>query len=103
VSFAVKQIDPGYFDLQTLATYTSISVRCWRDLLRRPDAPPVYRLGKILVLRADVDAFLQRFKEAPGQGLGAIVQEVMGKFSDTKSGNHSSKRKGFKAQVAEGL
>lgn len=99
----MKQIDPGYFDLQALAAYTSISVRCWRDLLRRPDAPPVYRLGKLLVARADVDAFLLRFKEAPGQGLGAIVQEVMAKFSDTKSGNHASKHKGGKAAVAEGL
>jgi hypothetical protein len=102
VSFS--QPNPGYLDLKALEAYTSIKARTWRDYLRRPDGPPVIRLpGKILVARCDVDAFLQRFKEAPGQGLGAIVQEVMGKFTDTKSANHASKHKGNKAPVAEGL
>ena len=93
--------EPAYLDLKALEAYTSIKARTWRDYLRRPDGPPVIRLpGKLLVARADVDAFLQRFKEAPGQGLGAIVQEVMGKFSDTKSGNHARKHKANKATVA---
>jgi hypothetical protein len=93
--------NPGYLDLQALAAYTSISVRTWRDYLKRPDAPPVIRLpGKLLVARADADAFLLRFKEAPGQDLAGVVAEVMGKFGDTKSGSHASKRKGKKAAVA---
>lgn len=96
--------EPAYLDLKALEAYTSIKARTWRDYLKRPDGPPVIRLpGKILVAVADVDAFLQRFKEAPGQGLGAIVQEVMAKFTDTKSANHASKHKGLKATVAEGL
>jgi hypothetical protein len=93
--------NPGYLDLQALAAYTSISVRTWRDYLKRPDAPPVIRLpGKLLVARADADAFLLRFKEAPGQDLAGVVNEVMEKFTDTKSPSHASKRKGKKAAVA---
>ena len=103
MGFTVKQIEPGYFDLQALAAYSSISVRCWRDLLKRPDAPPVYRLGKLLVARADVDTFLLRFKEAPGQDLGAIVQEVMDGLKDRQTGGHARKIKGSKATVAGGL
>ena len=75
--------NPGYLDLQALSAYTSISVRAWRDYLKRPDAPPVIRLpGKLLVARVDVDAFLLRFKEAPGQDLAGVVNEVMEKFTE---------------------
>ncbi|MGO9175721.1 MAG: helix-turn-helix transcriptional regulator [Desulfobaccales bacterium] len=75
------QLQPEYLDLQGLAAYTSVSVRAWRDYLKRPDAPPVIRLpGKILVGRADVDAWLSRFRQVPGQGLGAIVDQVMEKI-----------------------
>ena len=75
--------EPAYFDLQALAAYTSISVRAWRDYLKRPDAPPVYRVvGKLLVKKTDVDTFIERFREAPGQDLGAIVAGVMEGFTD---------------------
>ena len=73
--------EPAYLDLQALATYTSISVRTWRDYLKRPDAPAVFKLpGKILVARAEVDAWLKRFRQEPGEGLRVIVDEVMEKF-----------------------
>ena len=73
--------EPAYLDLQALATYTSISVRAWRDYLKRPDAPPIFKLpGKILVARADVDTWLKRFRQEPGQGLRVIVDEVMEKL-----------------------
>jgi hypothetical protein len=99
VSFS--QHNPGYLDLKALEAYTSIKARTWRDYLKRPDAPPIIRLpGKLLVARADVDAFLQRFKEAPGQDLGAIVNEVMDGFKDRVSGGHARKAKGSKAPVA---
>lgn len=74
--------EPAYLDLQALATYTSISVRAWRDYLKRPDAPAVFKLpGKILVARGDVDAWLKRFRQEPGQGLRVIVDEVMEKLA----------------------
>ena len=96
--------NPGYLDLQALSAYTSISVRAWRDYLKRPDAPPVIRLpGKLLVALVDVDAFLLRFKEAPGQDLAGVVNEVMEKFTDTISGSHARRHKGKKAAVAGGL
>jgi len=54
-------------------------------LLRRPDAPPIFRLpGKILVAKADVDAWLRRFREQLGQDVGAIVDEVMKKVVGEK-------------------
>jgi hypothetical protein len=81
VRFSPKP-DPAYLDLQGLAAYTSISVRSWRDYLKRADAPPVFRLpGKILVARGDVDAWLKKFRQEPGNGLGEIVDEVMEKLT----------------------
>jgi len=75
-----RQIEPAYLDLQALAAYTSISVRAWRDYLRRPDAPPVFRLpGNLLVAKADVDRWLAGFKEERGQDLAAVVDDVMAK------------------------
>jgi hypothetical protein len=95
--------EAAYLDMQGLAVYTSISVRCWRDYLRRPDAPPVIRLpGKILVARLDVDAWLARFRETPGQDLRGMVDEIAGRFTDTKTVNHTKKGKGNLAAVAPG-
>jgi len=74
--------EPAYLDLQALAAYTSISARTWREYLKRPDAPAVFKLpGKILVARGDVDAWLKRFRQEPGNRLGEIVDEVMEKFN----------------------
>ena len=78
-------IEPGYLDLQGLAAYTSVSVRAWRDYLKRPDAPSVIKLpGKLLVARADADAFLAQFRQEPGQDLAGIVDEVMGKLGGSR-------------------
>jgi hypothetical protein len=85
MNFSHSKIEPQYLDLRALAAYTSVSVRTWRDLLRRPDAPPIFRLpGKILVAKADVDAWLRRFREQLGQDVGAIVDEVMKKVVGEK-------------------
>lgn len=81
----ISNLDSGYLDLQALAAYTSVSVRTWRDYLKRPDAPPVFKLpGKVLVLKKDVDKWLARFRQESGKGLGAIVDEVMGKLTNRK-------------------
>jgi hypothetical protein len=87
------QTEAAYLDLQGLAAYTSISVRSWRDYLRRPDAPPVFKLpGKLLVARADVDAWLARFRQEPGQGLGAMVAEVMEKMGKGQAQESQARR-----------
>jgi hypothetical protein len=81
LSHSPKNIEPAYLDLQRLSSYTSISIRALRDYLKRPDAPPVIRLpGKILVSKVDIDAWLARFRQAPGQDLAAVVDEVLGKL-----------------------
>lgn len=80
-----KNLEPGYLDLQGLAAYTSVSVRAWRDYLRRPDAPPVIKLpGKLLVKKSDADEWLARFRQSPGQDLGALVEGVMAKFGGAR-------------------
>ena len=57
-------ISPAYLDLKAVAAYTSICVRTWRAILKRPDAPPYYRVqGKILIGREAVDDWLERFRE----------------------------------------
>jgi hypothetical protein len=83
MSLSPAKIEPEYLDLRALATYTSISVRTWRDLLKRPDAPSVYRLpGKILVAKTEVDEWLQRFRQEQGQDLKTLVDEVIAKVAE---------------------
>jgi hypothetical protein len=80
MGFSVEKIEPEYLDLRALATYTSISVRCWRDLLKRPDAPPIYRMpGKILVAKVDIDNWLERFRQEQ-QDVETIINDVMNKI-----------------------
>lgn len=56
-------IDPGFLDLKAAAAYTSLSVRTLREHIKRPGGPPIYRVvGKILLKRSDIDAWLERFK-----------------------------------------
>ncbi len=53
-------LEPGYFDLQALAAYSSCSVRWLRDrLVDRLRPLPHYRIeGKILVKREEFDHWL---------------------------------------------
>jgi hypothetical protein len=53
-------IEPGYFDLQALAAYSSCSVRWLRDrLVDRLHPLPHYQIeGKILVKREEFDRWL---------------------------------------------
>lgn len=59
----MKFSEQAYLDLKAAAAYTSLSVRSLRDYLKRPGAPPTYRISKkILVKRTDLDLWLERFK-----------------------------------------
>ena len=75
-------IKPAYFDLKGLHAYIggAISVRKLRDLLKQPGGLPHFRVGeKILVSKADFDAWLQRFRQEP-INLNALVDEVLSDF-----------------------
>jgi excisionase family DNA binding protein len=55
--------EPFYLDLKAAAVYCSISVRTLRAKIKAPGGPPFYRLSrKILLKRADLDAWLERHK-----------------------------------------
>lgn len=64
-----RKIEPGYLDLQAVAVYTSLSVRTWREILKRPGGPPYIKVGgptgKILLQRAAVDAWLAQYRREP--------------------------------------
>lgn len=72
-----SQITPGFLDLQGVAAYTGLSVRVWREILKRPDAPAHYRPtnGKILLRREEVDEWIARFRCTP-ENLEAEVNRI---------------------------
>lgn len=80
--------EPSYFDLKTLAVYSSCSIRWLRDRLVDPIHPlPHHRIGgKLLVKRFDFDRWMdaQRVVRPPGQ-LTQIVESVVTQL-------HSSRR-----------
>jgi hypothetical protein len=58
-----SQNEPAYLDLKAAAAYTSLSVRTLREHIKKPGAPPIYRVvGKILLKRSDIDVWLESFK-----------------------------------------
>jgi hypothetical protein len=82
-----SQNDPGYFDLQALAAYSSCSVRWLRDRLVDQFRPlPHYRIeGKILVKREEFEHWLSASRVAsPADGLNDIVESVMAQVQPAK-------------------
>ena len=76
----VLPIDRGFFDLKTLSSYSSCSVRWLRGRLTAQAHPlPCYRIGgKILVRREEFDTWMHQFKAAPhSHDLDAIVDDVL--------------------------
>ena len=71
----------AYMPLKKLAHYAGLSVRTLRKLLARRQAPlPYYRIGgKILVRRADFDAWASRFRR-DADSVAAIVDDIMEGF-----------------------
>ena len=80
-------IEPGYFDLQALAAYSSCSVRWLRDrLVDRLRPLPHYRIeGKILVKREEFDRWLSssHIVNSP-DGLIEIVDSVVAHMRPSK-------------------
>ena len=72
-------IAAGYLSLRALSVYAGLSVRTLRPYLTDPSRPlPHYRIGgKILVRKADYDAWASAFRVSEPAGLGDVVNEVM--------------------------
>jgi hypothetical protein len=77
-------VQPGYFDLKTLAAYSCCSVRWLRDrLVDRVHPLPHYRVGgKLLVKRDEFDSWMRahRIGSLTTQ-LNEIVESVVAKVS----------------------
>jgi hypothetical protein len=70
-------IEAKYLDLRALSVYTSLSVSTWREILKRPGAPNVYRLPeKILLKKSDVDKWLEQYRQDPID-LDEIVAKIL--------------------------
>lgn len=69
-----------YLDLRTLAAYAGLSRRTLRTWLSHPAHPlPHYRVGgKILVRRAEFDAWVSQFRVAPPSRVETIVRDLLG-------------------------
>jgi len=64
------KIEPAFFDLAGASAYLggALEVRTLRRLIMQPDGLPHYRIGprgKIMVARADLDAFLAGHRREP--------------------------------------
>jgi hypothetical protein len=72
-------VDNWYLPLKALAPYAGLSVRTLRGYLHDPANPlPHYCVGgKILVRRADYDAWALRFRQSGTPTLHAIVDDVL--------------------------
>ena len=71
------KIETEYLGFQSISIYMDTSVSSLRDLFKRIDAPPIYRLpGKILVRKADIDAWLEQFRQEP-QDIDTLIDELM--------------------------
>jgi excisionase family DNA binding protein len=71
----------GYVSLKALAVYSGLSVRTLRGYLADRVRPlPHYRVGgKILVSRADFDAWVRQFRvQASAVPLNVLVDDVLG-------------------------
>ncbi len=77
-------VQPGYFDLKTLAAYSCSSVRWLRDrLVDRVHPLPHYRVGgKVLVNKDDFDAWMAEFRiDRPADELDDVVNGVLAQMS----------------------
>lgn len=71
---------PGYFDLRSLAVYSSCSVRWLRNRLVDKFCPlPHHRVeGKLLVKREDFHEWMEHFRSAKASSdVNALVDDVV--------------------------
>jgi excisionase family DNA binding protein len=74
------KIEPAYFDLAGASAYTGggLSVRTLRRLIAEPGGLPYHQAGrgKILIKRADIDAWLEARRREP-QDLDKLAAEAI--------------------------
>lgn len=74
------KIEPQFFDLHGASAYTGggLSVRTLRRLISEPGGLPFYQAGrgKILIKRADLDAWLEGRRREP-QDLDKLAAEAL--------------------------
>lgn len=75
------KIEAAFFDLAGASAYLggALEVRTLRRLIMQPDGLPHYRIGprgKIMVRRADLDAFLAGYRREPVD-LDAIANQAL--------------------------
>ena len=75
-------VEVGYLSLRVLSTYSNLSIRTLRGYLSHPARPlPHYRVGgKVLVRRAEFDAWVTGFREESAPQVDAIVDAVIGEL-----------------------
>lgn len=79
-----QKIEPAFFDLAGASAYLggALEVRTLHRLIMQPDGLPHYRIGsrgKIMIRRADLDAFLAECRHEPVD-LDAIADLAIKEF-----------------------
>lgn len=77
------KLQPGYFDLKTLAIYACCSVRWLRDrLVDRVHPLPHHRVeGKLFVKKEDFDQWIAHYRhERPAEELDHVVNGILSKL-----------------------
>ena len=75
----LASVEVGYLSLRVLSVYAGLSVRTLRTYLSDPSRPlPHYRIGgRILVRKADYDAWASAFRVVDPAGLAHVVDDLM--------------------------
>ena len=66
-----------YLDLKKLSVYASLGVPTLRERLREGELPFYKLRGKILVRKADFDAYMQSYRVDRHEDLDALVEDAL--------------------------
>lgn len=79
------KIEPAFFDLAGASAYLggALQVRTLRRLIMQPGGLPHYRVGrgKVMIRRADLDAFLEAHKRNP-LDLDALADQAIAELRE---------------------
>lgn len=82
--------DP-YLSLRALAAYSSLSERLLRSFLSAPEHPlPHYRVGgRVLVKRAEFDAWIQVFRHSEDDEAETIAERILADLDARPRARHA--------------
>jgi hypothetical protein len=77
--------DP-WLSLRSLSSYSGLSIRRLRDLLRDPQhALPHYRIGgKLLIRRGEYDQWAAAYRRVGDPDLNAVVDDVLARLREPR-------------------